>query len=340
MHGRRTRLVGAVLAAIVATAVLSTGAARSEEPAGRTAPASTVAPDHAVAATAEPAAVPAATAEALATIQQRIADHVAANGTEYTFGSFVDHETGRIVLETDAPADLVAELTALPTGLATAGDVEVHHRTVSTTFSRRDDTAPFWGAAGITDQNARCSSGYAVRDAAGGVSMVTAGHCFGNGATVWTESLNLVYGTVFDRRLPPVTGEPIDVERVGGQSYAGFVYSGGVNSTTAYRVSAAGPATVGFADYCHSGRTTGEHCGHTAVSIDGQVCTEVGCTWPVIVFNGGTQPQPGDSGGPFYVRGNTDAFIRGHVIAGSGVTSYATPWTEVERVYGVSIVTG
>ena len=56
----------------------------------------------------------------------------------------------------------------------------------------------------------------------------------------------------------------MDMELVGGRSYAGRVYTGGVTSTTSRGVANAGAAYEGYTKYCHSGRTTGENCGHTA----------------------------------------------------------------------------
>jgi len=300
-----------------------------------------LAPDRA--ASAQVAAAPAATA-ALAAIQARIARYVATHGTTYTFGSYVDSATGKIVVSTNAPASLVAELTSLSDATAAqrqaASQVQVRRTTATDAWHRRDDIPSYWGGAGIRVGGGICSSGYAVRNGFGTRFSVTAGHCFANGATVVTESGANTYGTVSNRRLPTVTGHPMDMELVGGQSYAGRVYTGGVTSTSSIPVVAAGTAYVGYNDYCHSGRTTGEHCGHTATSITAQVCTSSGCKWPVIAFTGGTMIQGGDSGGTFYAKNSSGAWIRGNVIATDGVTGWATPWTVVSAEYGVSIVTG
>ncbi|MCQ7029886.1 S1 family peptidase, partial [Escherichia coli] len=85
-------------------------------------------------------------------------------------------------------------------------------------------------------------------------------------------------------------------------------------------------ASAGYNAYCHSGRTTGENCGHTATSTNAQVCTSSGCKSPVIAFTGGTMIQPGDSGGAFYAIGSDGrAWIRGNVIATNGTTGWAQP---------------
>lgn len=287
-------------------------------------------------------AAPAA-GQALTAIQRRIAKYVADNGTSYTFGSYLDSDTGRIVLDTDAPASVVDGLTSVsdPEQRREVGRAHVRRAATSDAWNRRDDIPAFWGGAGITNAGGICSAGYAVRNSAGTVFSVTAGHCFANGANALVESGARSYGTVSGRRLPTVTGHPMDMELLGGQSYAGRVYTGGVVSTTSRPVTAAGAAFAGYNNYCHSGRTTGENCGHTATSTNAQVCTATGCKSPVIAFTGGVMIQPGDSGGTFHAIGSDGkAWIRGNVIASGGGTGYAQPWTTVASQYGVSIVTG
>ncbi|MEJ3747936.1 hypothetical protein WEI85_32185 [Actinomycetes bacterium KLBMP 9797] len=341
----RRGVFGAVIAATMVFAALGAGTAQAAPDGGKgatrtlTAPMDeSLAPDRA--ARARVTASAAATA-ALATVQGRIADYVAKNGTGYTFGSYLDANTGKIVVETDAPASVVASLTTVSTLARTGVATEVRRTTIDDAFHRRDDTPSYWGGAGITSGGGLCSAGFTVANGAGTRFMVTAGHCFANGATVLTESGANTFGTVSNRRLPTVTGHAQDMELIGGQSYAGRVYNGGTTSTTSGPVVAAGGASVGFTNYCTSGRTTGETCGHTATSTTGQVCTQTGCKSPVIVYNGGTLPQGGDSGGAFYAKdASGNVWIRGHHIAGGGGTSYATPWLETQAAYGVSIVLG
>jgi hypothetical protein len=289
-------------------------------------------PADTVDAAAAPAVSP-AISQASAVIQSRIVDHVQTHGTKYTFGAYADALTGKVVLETDAPPDVVSSLVG-----EQAGMVEVRDQTVADNFSRRDDIAPFWGGAGIrnTTTGGICTSGYTVRNSAGTRFMVTAGHCLANGQTAVTELGNRVYGTARGNGLP---GR--DMVLLGGQSYGAAIYVGGVNSSTGHRVASAADPRVGFNNYCHSGRTTGEHCGHTVSSVTGTVCTSSGCKSPVVVFSGGVLPQAGDSGAPFYALSvsGSPKHIRGHVIAASGSTRYAEKWSRVRDFYGVSIVT-
>ncbi|MCS7478570.1 S1 family peptidase [Umezawaea endophytica] len=260
-------------------------------------------------------------------------DYVKGNGTKYTFGAYADATTGKVVVETDAPSEVVASVVGVDRGV-----VDVRKQGVADNFSRRDDVPSFWGGAGITlsAPSARCSSGYTVQDSVGTRFQVTAGHCFTNGQTAVTELGGRVVGTISGNGLPSQ-----DMELISGQSYGSFIYIGGVDSGTGAHVASAGDPVVGFANYCHSGRTTGENCGHTATSVTATVCTSSGCKSPVIAFTGGVLPQGGDSGSPFYVNSVSapDKHIRGHVIAIGGGTAYAELWSRVSARFGVSIAT-
>ncbi len=281
-------------------------------------------------------------ASALKAIQGQISEYVAKTGPKFTFATHFDSDSGQIVIDSDAPRDLLAQLTRVddPEARDAVAKAKVNESKTEDVWHRRDDISPFWGGAGITNGSGICSAGYAVRNAAGAVFSVTAGHCFANGTNSLVESGLRSYGTVSGRRLPTVTGHPMDMELVGGRTYVGRVYTGGVTSTTSRGVAAAGAAYEGYTAYCHSGRTTGENCGHTAQDTSAQVCTQSGCKQPVISFTGGTMIQGGDSGGAFYaIDSSGRAWIRGNVIATNGVTGYAQPYTTVASQYGVSIVT-
>jgi len=283
----------------------------------------------------------AASRSALARIQARVAKYVAKNGTKYTFGTYADPTTGNVVVDTNAPARLVATLTNLRTDDRFAS-IKVQSRKEKTTdtYQRRDDIPAYYGGGGLLAPGALCSAGYPVRNSVGTRFMVTAGHCYANGTSVNTESNLRTVGTVSNRALASLGSGPVDMELLGGQAYAGRIFTGGVTSSSSIPVVAAGTAFVGYNAYCHSGRTTGEQCGHTATSISAQVCTATGCKSPVIAFTGGTLPQGGDSGGAFYAKDGSGAWIRGHVVASSSSTGYVEPWTQVANTYGVSIVTG
>ncbi len=292
-------------------------------------------------------ATTAATKDALASINAQVRSYVAKHAGKYTFGTYTDARTGQIVIDTNAPADVVASLTSTATSKAATTErgaaslkVKVNKNKTSDLFHRRDDSPSFYGGGGLLANNALCSAGYTVTNSTGNRWMVSAGHCYAIGTRVNTESNLRYFGTVTNRALASLGQPGLDMELLNGQSYAGRIFTGGVTSSTSIPVKAAGSASVGYNNYCHSGRTTGENCGHTAVSTTAQVCTQTGCKSPVIAFTGGVLSQGGDSGSPFYAKDSTGAWIRGHVIAGNGSTSYAETWNKVAARYGVSVVTG
>ena len=282
-----------------------------------------------------------ASRKALAAIQGRVRSYVARHGAKYTFGTYVDAITGKVVVDTNAPSDVVASVTSVSSGgRAAAVKVQVNKQRVSDLFHRRDDTPAFYGGGGLSATGSLCSAGYTVTNSTGNRWMVSAGHCYAVGTRVNTESNLRYFGTVTNRALASLGQPGLDMELLNGQPYAGRIFTGGIFSSTSIPVVSAGSASVGYTNYCHSGRTTGEQCGHTAVSTTAQVCTATGCKFPVIAFRGGVLSQGGDSGSPFYAKNASGAWIRGHVIAGDGVTSYAETWNKVAARYGVSIVTG
>lgn len=281
---------------------------------------------------------------ALAKIEAQVRGYVAKHGGRYTFGTYLDATTGEVVVDTNAPADVVQTLTSsakgTPSARAAGVTVKVNKTRTSDLWNRRDDVPAYYGGGGLLAANALCSAGYTVTNSTGNRWVVSAGHCYAIGTRVNTESNLRYFGTVTNRALASLGQAGLDMELLSGSSYAGRIFTGGVTSTTSIPVVSAGSASVGYTNYCHSGRTTGENCGHTAVSTTAQVCTATGCKSPVIAFTGGVLSQGGDSGSPFYAKDSQSAWIRGHVIAGNGSTSYAETWNKVTARYGVSIVTG
>ena len=95
-------------------------------------------------------------------------------------------------------------------------------------------------------------------------------------------------GTVVQRGQlgSPFPWDNRDTELIGGSSYAGRVYDGGIFSTTSKGVVSAADPVPGFTGYCTSGQTSGEQCGITVQSTEAIVCTATGCKWPVISYTG------------------------------------------------------
>ncbi len=273
----------------------------------------------------------------MAKINARIARHEAKTGYKHTFGSYVDATTNKIVIQTDA-SDRVVDSVLGAEGKAQ--QVVVKKVKIKDSWSRKSDIPSYWGGAGVTASVGTpwCSTGFTVQNGSGTRFQVTAGHCFSNGTNVYTENSGSWMGSVSGNGLSDANKH--DMELIGGSSYWGYIYTGGVDSSTGMPVVGAGDPVVGYANYCHSGRTTGEHCGHTANSVTAQVCTQSGCKSPVIAYTGGNMIQGGDSGSPFYVKDSSSVWARGINIATGGGTGYAEKWSRIQSRYGVSITTG
>ena len=281
--------------------------------------------------------VDAKTQKQVQALQARVARHVEKHGTKDTFGTYADAVTGKIVLQTDASADVVAGL--LGPELTGSKKVVVKRQELKDSYSRRNDIPSYWGGAGVTNGSGICSTGFTVQNGSGTRFQVTAGHCFTNGTNTYTELGGRWMGVVSNNAVNDWWNRH-DMELIGGSSYAWRIYTGGVDSSSSLPIVGSGDPVVGYSDYCHSGRTTGEHCGHTVNSTSAQVCTQSGCKSPVIAYTGGVMIQPGDSGSPFFVKNSTSAWARGINIASGGGTGYAEKWSRIQSRLGVSIVTG
>jgi hypothetical protein len=265
-------------------------------------------------------------------VQDRIAQRAFhPSAQQYGYASYLDLRTGKVVLNTDAPAAVTAALSQEFPGV-----IDQRAETVRDDFSRKADTPPFWGGSSIKAVGKVCTSGFVVKKPTGTRYLTTAGHCFPVGANVLTTNGNLSVGTVVQRGPIP----PWDMELIGGKSYGSSIFVGGVDSSSGKHVVAAADPVVGFANYCRSGQTTGEKCGQKVTSVNAQVCTETGCKSPVIAYTGPASAA-GDSGAPFYVYSTDGAsvHIRGMHIAASSTTSYAEKWSRISSHLGVSIVT-
>jgi hypothetical protein len=270
---------------------------------------------------------------AATTIKGRIQAYVRTNGTAYTWAAFADVTTDRVQVQTDAPATVVTPIVGEYAALTS-----VRRAAVEDLWSRRDDISPFWGGNGIVANGGGCSSGYTVRTPGNTRFLVTAGHCWGDNVTVKTEIGAKKVGVTLGK-----TTTGMDSELLLGQSYQSAIFVGGVNSASGQSVEGAADPKAGFQSTCHSGRTTGEKCGHVVTSTLSLVCTKSGCKLPVTSFVFGTMPDHGDSGSPFYVYSSdgSGVHIRGHIIAGSddGVFGYAELFSKVASKYAVTIAT-
>jgi hypothetical protein len=164
--------------------------------------------------------------------------------------------------------------------------------------------------------------------------MITAGHCFPNGAT-----------TTIGQAIRSSAIYPYyDIEQISGKSYAGKIYD---SSSTSLNVMSSGNPTIG-GTYCTSGRTTGVYCNWKLRSLGVTICytdpPQI-CAHSLAGFDDpalGKHVQHGDSGGPLWLYWNntTGVGIRG-VVSGyffdvySGrYVSYATQYNRIATEFG------
>jgi hypothetical protein len=223
-------------------------------------------------------------------IRANVQRQVAKKGNGYAFSVAIDEaSTGRIILTSDAPASVIADILAPPAGSSIAekqvgNQVIVQRGKMERRQGRRDDTPPYYGGAGIVGQGGYCTAGYAVRNSSGRSYMVSAGHCNPIGQAEYTEISRRYFGTTGSGRQ---LRNGKDIQLIEDQSYVGRIFVGGVNSVVSLPVYGAGPWTIGFNNYCLSGRTTGETCGRTLQAdahlqrIDTDLPSEPGSSrWP------------------------------------------------------------
>ncbi|MGI8809286.1 MAG: hypothetical protein ACR2KK_15900 [Acidimicrobiales bacterium] len=252
--------------------------------------------------------------------------------TKYSYASYFDVTTGKLVLDTDAPASVIESLSS-----EFAGAIEVRAGGVTEDFSRRADTSPFYGGSSMKSNGWTCTSGFTVQKSTGTRYLVTAGHCYELGWNAYTSDGNLHLGSVVQRA--PIASR--DMELIGGKSYARSIFVGGTNSSLTKVVEQASDPVVNFVGYCRSGQTTGENCGQKVISVTANFCPTSGCKTNVIAYNTGGASAGGDSGAPFYIPSGSNVQARGiHVGRNTSTgTMYAEKWSVIASTLGVSIVT-
>lgn len=247
-----------------------------------------------------------------------------------SLGAYFDPRLGKIVIQTESPAAMFSPM------LSAFSEMTEFLNSPVVRYSRDNDGAPHWGGAKIVSAGFDpCSSGFTVKNSAGTRYMVTAGHCFPNGAIVKSGG-GLAFGTIVQRAEYPT----YDMELIGGSTYAGRIYNADDCCTSA-QVAGASDPVVGRAIYCHSGFFSLSGCGETVTDLHALFCTGGQCTPDTMKFDAPDPPGPGDSGGPFYLPGSA-VYIRGMVIGG-GVLScpcYGEKWSSISGKFSVSIYTG
>jgi hypothetical protein len=211
-----------------------------------------------------------------------------------------DAKRGRVRIYTDAPVSVFQDvLDKYPGKINFVGRAIVPLRI--------EDIEPHWGGAVLESPQhpgVGCSSGFSVRNAQNNHRMLTAGHCYAEGARVNSPE-GTTFGVVKNRSAWP----NIDSELVGesGVTMEGRIYAGLPNSTTSIPVGGAADPQFG-SSYCISGMQQGEKCGGTMWDSH----------FPnVFLFDPGKGPCPGDSGGPFFFKSFGIAYARGTIEGGA-----------------------
>lgn len=213
------------------------------------------------------------------------------------------------------------------------------------------DYAPFWGGDELYAGGATCTAGFAVHDATNGY-MVTAAHCYQAGAHVYSPGSNYEIGQVV--KWLAFLNADSDLALLGNKTYDGYIYTGGLNDSTAQHVKGSGDPSTGLYAYCYSPYSRVEQCNYAVITLDSTQCFSdssgnyLGCANNVMVFknaSGSAQPVAGDSGSPFYIYGSGGVYARGIVNAGSNppcgssCQGYGFRWSIVSSKLAVSITT-
>ncbi|GAA2568555.1 hypothetical protein GCM10010435_48010 [Winogradskya consettensis] len=169
--------------------------------------------------------------------------------------------------------------------------------------SRRDDWAPWKGGADQINGNARCTTGFPVRNAANERFILTAGHCGNNGDRI-TDGTGEFMGTFTAKNATHDLGlvaTPGNVDDL--------MYLGGLESNSV--------ATVGGWDWVFPGEYLCQSGGSSARDTGGPVCgllvekfnTDAGDAVEARQVDGQPAVRGGDSGGPVYTGSASGAAI-------------------------------
>lgn len=250
-----------------------------------------------------------------------------AAAAKFTYGAWLSAESGRIVVETSAPADVLKPLIQ-----AFPGIFEFENSTGPVAEARNADSAPHYGGARLTTSGGSnpCTAGPNIRIGATAYGTA-AGHCGPNGTT-WVAG-PYPFGYTNARPNFPTT----DVERITSSSYANRLYYGGTTTTSTLQVVGAGNPS-GAIVVSTSGGISGTTSG-TVTALNVVVCINPeGCTYNVFTTNN-NHTTTGDSGAPVHTVSGGSAGVRGIHIGASPIRQYVQSWNSVASALGASILT-
>jgi V8-like Glu-specific endopeptidase len=235
--------------------------------------------------------------------------------------------------------------------------IAYHQGTIELLSTRQADNSPFHGGAALaisqSDLRLQCTSAMKVlrNGGAGPAALLTAGHCYGNSAQIYSRSGARV-GQINQRSCGGSTGN--DMELIGEESYAARIYTGGINSAVLGGVIEAGNPAEGTYQYHYSGAASGEPVPAFEVTnsdfrlyVAESIC---GVHWVTHIsafrrLKNGTSfcdALPGDSGSPFFYKdASNNIRIRGMVFARHGNSGYcySENWSRIQNQLNVTIAT-
>jgi len=174
--------------------------------------------------------------------------------------------------------------------------VTVDDQAPSLLFDRQNDITPYWGGARWDNltTGSYCSTGFGV-NFFGQQKMLTAGHC---GANMNLARIGNATQPNTTLSLDVNPRDTLMIDRPVGRSFAGRIYSGGIYSSTSYRVLGATPDYIG--NYvCTGGARTGQHCNARVTAVNVTVLGIMPLTFATAGV-GTCIAAPGDSGGPTF----------------------------------------
>ncbi len=206
--------------------------------------------------------------------------------------------------------------------------------------SRIADHAPWNGGDFISDGSGTCTSGLPTHNGAGQQFLVTAGHCFAAGATVWNYAPDIGLGAATpSTRIGTVYSRDyrdgyLDAELISAAA-SSLTWVGATATTTSRSFAGgAGPVAAG-SNVCVSGAFEGEHCdlivqpNHVDQSqLFWEPATQTYHLSRHVTQAIGPNPQSvgeGDSGGPVYQYfGSTPKAVG--IIAGGPDSVQCSNW--------------
>lgn len=279
-------------------------------------------------------------------------------GSEMVYGTFVQEEKNRVVVEAKAVTPALRKALADRYGVSR---VAIHltpdEELPSLQYGgRQNDSSPFLGGAYINIPGGGwCSTAFAWRNG-GYHGMLTAGHCVSNGGTI-TSGTGATIGPVISNNWNDGVGtvrypnDPYDRGDLGlAQIPAGAaasdarVYVYGPNSSDWRNViTRYDRKSIKGDRYCTSGARTGELCGWTAQEasydvkyVSGEVARNV-----TRGTKSGTCTNSGDSGGAvYYTDSNGQVHAKGvHSGGGGSCTEFFTEITDAVNALPGDIAT-